>query len=106
MSLKRMKPVSKDAPKKKALPPKPGEEKNTGNDSDNRRMLIMMVLAAILLIAIFISAIVLLVCHVKQEFHRPSANPLRYGRSMITMKAEEPSPPCGVQTGAAGPKCQ
>lgn len=95
MSLKRMKSGSKDAPKKEDFPPKPDEEENKENDMDDRRMLIMVVSAAILLVIVFFSAIVLLICHVK-ESHRPSADPFRPRRSMITMSAdisEEPISP-------------
>ncbi len=87
MSLKRMKSGSKDAPEKKDFPSKPDEEEKNEEDIDDRKMLIIVVSAAILLVLIFFSAIVLLICHTK-ESHRPSTDPFRPGRSMITMSSD------------------
>ena len=92
MSLKRMKPGSKDAPEKKDFPSKPDEEEKNEEDIDDRKMLIIVVSAAILLVIVFFSAIVLLICHVK-ESHRPNADPFRPGRSMITMSADSSEDP-------------
>ena len=63
----------------------------------------MLILAGVLLFLVFFTAIVLLVCHVKQGSRPPVSEPFRYGRSMIAMKGDRqegkpPIPHCLLQS--------